>query len=164
MGFDVLLEEALQRRQEVYDEYLTPICFNTNTLHCDVRIVKSFTRNKKRGSVVKVFMEVPVAYEGHKHMFIPLKYNKGYHGAIDDYNSTKSNNHIYCNIVINSNQTVNVNIASTKTVAHRAPTNSDKVIGIDVNTNGDLLVMSNGSHIKHKNSRIVGTLSDLFKK
>ena len=168
-GFDELLKEAIEHRNKVFEEYITPCMFSSNTLHIDSRIYNMFTYNKKKKSCVHAYAEISIPYESngiqHKTMIIPLKYNKAYHGKLEQYNSTKSNNHIYLTCCIDkSRRIVDFHISRKQSISHRAPTDNDIYTAFDVNTNGDKIVGSNDISIGHiKDDKIVSEISKLNK-
>ena len=168
-GFETLSQEALTHRKNIYDEYITPCIFVSNTLHFDSRIAETFFFNKKKKSCVVAYMKVAVPYESNgrinKHMIIPIKYNKHYHGDLGQYNATKENNHIYMVCCIDkSRRVVDFHISRKQLVAHRAPTDEDVHCAFDVNTEGDKIVGSMDISITHdKDKKLVEEISILNK-
>ena len=172
-GFEVLLSEALEHRKKVLDEYLNEVEYTSININVNARASAPFVKNDKRRSVVGLYLTLAIPYTDvngieHKHMIIPLLYNKEYHGDISLYNpSNPKNNNTYLNIVLDEyTKTIIVSKAIKEEVSHRAPTPNDVLVGADVNTVGDAIVGSNGTSIKHSDNdkKVISEIAKLIKK
>lgn len=172
-GFEVLLSEALEHRKKVFDEYLNEVEYTSINININARAITPFVKNDKRRSVVGLYLTLAIPYTDvngieHKHMIIPLLYNKEYHGDISLYNPSNSkNNNTYLNIVLDEyTKTIIVSEAIKEEVSHRAPTPNDVLVGADVNTVGDAIVGSNGTSIKHSDNdkKVISKIAKLIKK
>ena len=173
-GFEVLLSEALEHRNKVLDEYLNEVEYTSININVSARASAPFVKNDKRKSVVGLYLTLAIPYTDvngieHKHMIIPLLYNKEYHGDISLYNPInpeKSRNTIL-NIVLDEyTKTIIVSKAIKEEVSHRTPTQNDVLVGADVNTVGDAIVGSNGTRIKHSDNdkKVISKIAKLIKK
>lgn len=169
-GFDVLLKEALEHRQKVFDEYLVPCVFESPTFFVDSRITETFIYNKKKGSNIRAFIKLAIPYTDdkgiqHKHMLIPIKVNDKYHGDITRFNTTASNNHIYLTISkTRYTNVVNIFVGEKRDVSHRTPTDEDIYAGFDVNTNGYKINGTGDIHIGHEgDDKIISKIAELNK-
>lgn len=173
-GFEVLLSEALEHRNKVFDEYLNEVEYTSININVSARASVPFVKNDKRRSVVGLYLTLAIPYTDvngieHEHMTIPLLYNKEYHGDISLYNPInpeKSRNTIL-NIVLDEyTKTIIVSKAIKEKVSHRAPTPNDVLVGADVNTIGDAIVGSNGTNIKRSDNdkKVISKIAKLTKK
>ena len=173
-GFEVLLSEALEHRKKVFDEYLNEVEYTSININVSARASAPFVKNNKRKSVVGLYLTLAIPYTDvngieHKHMIIPLLYNKEYHGDISLYNpiNPKKSKNTILNIVLDEyTKTIIVSKAIKEEVSHRAPTQNDVLVGADVNTVGDAIVGSNGTRIKHSDNdkKVISEIAKLIKK
>ena len=173
-GFEVLLSEALEHRKKVFDEYLNEVEYTSININVSARASAPFVKNDKRKSVVGLYLTLAIPYTDvngieHKHMIIPLLYNKEYHGDISLYNpiNPKKSKNTILNIVLDEyTKTIIVSKAIKEEVSHRAPTQNDVLVGADVNTVGDAIVGSNGTSIKHSDNdkKVISKIAKLIKK
>ena len=173
-GFEVLLSEALEHRKKVFDEYLNEVEYTSININVSARAYAPFVKINKRRSVVGLYLTLAIPYTDvngieHKHMIIPLLYNKEYHGNISLYNpiNPKKSKNTILNIVLDEyTKTIIVSKAIKEEVSHRAPTPNDVLVGADVNTVGDAIVGSNGTSIKHSDNdkKVISKIAKLIKK
>ena len=173
-GFEVLLSEALEHRNKVLDEYLNEVEYTSININVSARASAPFVKNDKRRSVVGLYLTLAIPYTDvngieHKHMIIPLLYNKEYHGDISLYNpiNPEKSRHTILNIVLDEyTKTIIVSKAIEEEVSHREPTQNDVLVGADVNTVGDAIVGSNGTRIKHSDNdkKVISKIAKLIKK
>ena len=173
-GFEVLLSEALEHRKKVFDEYLNEVEYTSININVSARASAPFFKNDKRRSVVGLYLTLAIPYTDvngieHKHMIIPLLYNKEYHGDISLYNpiNPKKSKNTILNIVLDEyTKTIIVSKVIKEEVSHREPTQNDVLVGADVNTVGDAIVGSNGTRIKHSDNdkKVISKIAKLIKK
>ena len=169
-GFDVLLKEALEHRQKVFNEYLVSCTFESATFFVDSRITETFIYNKKKSSKIKAFIKLVLPYTDnkgvqHKYMLIPIKINDKYHGDLTRFNTTLSNNHIYLTISqTRYKNVVNIFVGEIRDISHRTPTDEDIYAGFDVNTNGCKINGTGNIHISHEgDDEIISKIAELNK-
>lgn len=168
-GFDELYKQALEHRKEVFEKYLKAPIYESINFKFDSRVLKTFIYNDNKKSKVKAYAVLSIPYVDKdgvlkKEMYIPLKLNKRYHGKLEYYYKQTKNNHLYITIVIKDDNRIAIHTTKKRIDNYRIPTENDKYAGVDVNTNGDLIVMSNNIHITHNDDKIISKISKLTEK
>ena len=92
-------EIARSRHERVMKHYTEPIRFNTlnfrarskvqNFLDKNRNSVKNFNK-KQHNSVINAFFDLGGILPGRKHLYIPVKHSKSYHGSLVDYRKTNA--------------------------------------------------------------------------
>ena len=138
-SFDRLFELALRKRNRVIKQYSEhPIVFNSLTFGGRCRKTRIIDYNKKFGSVINSF--VSLSGIGRKSFDIPVKFNKDWHGSMNDY--CKSNPDYEYVLTFNEKyHQVNINLC--KDGERYIPEAGDNVVGIDVNCKYNLFSLSN---------------------
>lgn len=141
-GFDRLMSLALQRRDYIIRRYNKPIEFKSLTFSGRSRKKLIVDYNKNYNSKINAF--VSLSFPTRKTMDIPVKFSKDYHGLISEY-VNKSNDYEYVMCFDEKRRKVKVNIVKNGERIIPVVTESDKIVGIDVNVKHNLFSLSNGT-------------------
>ncbi len=138
-GFDRLMELALRKRNRIIKRYSEhPIEFRSLSFGGRCRKTRIIDYNKKFGSVINSF--VSLSGIGRKSFVIPVKFNKDWHGSMND--NCKSNPDYEYVLTFNEKRhQVNINLC--KDGERYIPDAGDNVVGIDVNCKHNLFSLSN---------------------
>lgn len=138
-GFERLLDIALRKRNRIIKHYaICPIEFKSLSFGGRCRKIKIIDYNKRFGSVINSF--VSLSGIGRKSFDIPIKFNKEWHGSMNDY--YKSNpDYEYILTFNEKHHQVNINLC--KDGQRYIPYASNNVVGIDVNCKHNLFSLSN---------------------
>jgi transposase len=138
-GFERLYNLALSKRKRVvkcYSEY--PIEFKSLTFSGRCRKTRIIDYNSKFGSVINSF--VSLSGIGRKSFDVPVTFNKGWHGNMNDYR--KKNPDYEYTIAFNEKEN-QVNIHLCKDGERYIPQVNGNTVGIDVNCKHNLFSLSN---------------------
>lgn len=140
-GFKRLYNLALAKRKRVIKHYSEhPIEFKSLSFSGRSRRKKIIDYNSRFGSVVNSF--VCLSWSDRKSYYIPVVFNKDWHGSIKEYR--KSNNDYEYTITFNEKKH-QVNIALYLNANRFVPEAHGNVIGIDVNCKHNLFSLSDGT-------------------
>lgn len=138
-GFDRLYNLALNKRDRIIKKYSEkPIEFKTLTFSGRCRKTKIIDYNKHFGSVINSF--ISLSNLNRKSFDIPIKFNKEWHGNMNDYRKN-TNDYEYTLTFDEKNKQVKVHIC--KDEERYIPQAGDNIVGIDVNCKHNLLSLSN---------------------
>ena len=138
-GFERLYNLALSKRKRIikhYSEY--PIEFKSLTLSGRCRKKSIIDYNHRFGSVINSF--ISLSGLGRKSFDIPVSFNKGWHGKMNDY---KKNHSDYEYTITFNEKKHQVSIHLCKYGERYIPQVNGKTIGIDVNCKHNLFSLSN---------------------
>ncbi len=137
-GFERLYKLALSKRKRIIECYsVHPIEFKSLSFGGRSRKKRIVEFNKRFGSKINSF--ISLSGFNRKSFDIPVKYHKGYHGNMRDYQKS-SNNHDYVITFDERNHQVKVNIC--KGGERHIPEPNGKTVGIDVNCKHNLFSLS----------------------
>ena len=142
-GFDRLYNLALSKRNRIIKHYSKyPVEFKSLSFSGRSRKVDIISYNGNYNSVINSF--ISLSGLNRKSFDIPIKFNKHYHGNINDYHK-KSNTYNYTITFNEKDKQVNVHIC--KYGKRYIPTvdENSASIGIDVNVKHNLFSLSDGS-------------------
>ena len=138
-GFERLLELALRKRNRVIKRYSEhSIEFKSLSFGGRCRKTRIIDYNKKFGSVNNSF--VSLSGIGRKSFDIPVKFNKDWHGSMNEYRK-KTNDYEYVLTFNEKRHQVNINLC--KDGKRYIPEAGDNIVGIDVNCKHNLFSLSN---------------------
>ena len=138
-GFERLYSLALSKRKRIlkhYSEY--PIVFKSLAFRGRCRKTRIIDYNRRFDSVINSF--VSLSGVGRKTFDIPVVFNKGWHGNMEDYR--KKNPDYEYTITFNEKEH-QVNIHLCKDGERYIPQVNGETIGIDVNCKHNLFSLSN---------------------
>ncbi len=139
-GFDRLYKLALDRRNRIIKHYSEkPIEFKSLTFSGRSRKTKIIDYNSRFSSIINSF--VSLSGFGRKSMDIPVKFNKNYHGRMQDY---FKNNPDYEYTLTFNEKSKQVIIHLCKDGERYIPRAENNIVGIDVNCKHNLFSLSNG--------------------
>ena len=137
-GFERLYNLALSKRKRIIKHYSEhPIEFKSLTFNGRSRKKRIIDYNHRFGSVINSF--VSLSGFSRKSFYIPVSFNKGWHGNIKDY--VKSNSTYIYTLTFNEKKH-QVNIHLYKDGERYIPQVNGKTIGIDVNCKHNLFSLS----------------------
>lgn len=137
-GFERLYNLALSKRKRIvkhYSDYL--IEFKSLTFSGRCRKTKIIDYNHRFGSVINSF--ISLSGIGRKSFYIPIKFNKGWHGNMNDY---KKKNPDYEYTITFNEKEHQVNIHLCKDGERYIPQVNGSTVGIDVNCKHNLFSLS----------------------
>jgi len=138
-GFDRLYTLALSRRERTYKKYAEhPIEFKSLTFRGRSRKKLIIDYNSRFGSVINAF--VSLSSLGRKSFDIPVKFNKDYHGSIQDYEKANPD---YEYVVVFNERKKQVAVILTKKQDRYIPEAGNNIVGIDVNVKHNMFTLSN---------------------
>lgn len=142
-GFDRLLRLATQKRDRMIRYYSRkPIEFKSLTFRGRSRKKLIVDYNSHYNSKINAF--VSLSWEGRKSMDIPVKYALGYHGRMSEYRKLNPD-YEYCLTFDERHKQVKINICKDGSRYIPSVTDTDNVIGIDVNVKHNLFTLSDGT-------------------
>ena len=141
-GFDRLMKLALSLRGRILKRYAKPIEFKSLTFAGRSRKKRIVAYNKNYNSDINAF--VSLSFPTRKSMDIPVKFSKGYHGAMGDY-AKKSNDYEYVVCFDERKHQVKVNLVKDGERFIPTVTDTDNLVGIDVNVKHNLFSVSDGT-------------------
>ena len=137
-GFERLYSLALSKRKRIIQHYFKyPIEFKSLTFSGRCRKTKIIDYNSRFGSVINSF--VSLSGIGRKSFDVPVTFNKGWHGNINDYR--KKNPDYEYTLTFNEKRH-QVNIHLCKDGERYIPQVNGKTVGIDVNCKHNLFSLS----------------------
>ena len=137
-GFERLYNLALSKRKRIVKHYSeSPIVFKSLTFSGRCRKTRIIDYNHRFGSVINSF--VSLSGIGRKSFDIPVTFNKGWHGNMNDY---KKNNPDYEYTITFNEKEHQVNIHLCKDGERYIPKAKGNTIGIDVNCKHNLFSLS----------------------
>ena len=140
-GFERLYKLALSKRERTFNYYASkPIEFKSLTFRGRSRKQQIVAYNKTYGSVINAFVSLS-GFE-RKSFDIPVKFNKDYHGSMNDYE--KENPDYEYTIVFNERKK-QVSVILTKKDDRYFPDAGDNIVGIDVNVKHNMFTLSDGT-------------------
>lgn len=142
-GFERLLTLALARRKRVinhYSEY--PVEFKSLSFSGRCRKKRIIDYNSKFGSVINSF--VSLSGIGRKSFDIPVVFNKGWHGNMDDYRK-KNNDYEYTITFDEKNHQVKIHLCIDSKRYTPEVDELSNIVGIDVNVKHNLFSLSDGT-------------------
>lgn len=138
-GFDRLYRLSLSKRERTIGRYAEyPIEFKSLSFRGRSRKKKIIEYNSNYGSKINSF--ISLSGINRKSFHIPIKFNKEYHGRMQDYYK-KNPDYIY-NLTFNE-RSKQVKIHLCKDGERYIPDAGDSLIGIDVNCKHNLFSLSN---------------------
>lgn len=138
-GFDRLYNLAVSKRNRIIKIYSeNPIKFKSLTFSGRCRKKKIIDYNKRFGSVINSF--VSLSGLGRKSFDIPIKFNKDWHGNMNDFVKS-TNDYEYTLTFDEKNKQIKIHIC--KDGERYIPQAGNNIIGIDVNCKHNLLSLSN---------------------
>ena len=140
-GFERLYDLALSKRQRIikhYSEY--PIEFKSLTFSGRSRKKYIIDYNKRFGSVINSF--ISLSGFGRKSFYIPVTFNKTYHGNMKDYRK-ENNDYVYTITFNEKHKQVKVHLC--KDDERYIPQAGNNIIGIDVNCKHNLFSLSDNT-------------------
>ena len=159
-GFDRLMDIALRKRERIIKRYNKPIKFKKLTFRGRSRKKLIVDYNKNYNSCINAF--ISLSWEGRKSMDIPVKFAKDYHGKMKDY-AKKTNDYEYCLTFNEKEKQIRVNICKSGERYIPSVTESDSVVGIDVNVKHNLFTLSNGKTYDY-NRKLVNDYAKLCRR
>ena len=141
-GFERLMKLALSLRGRILKRYAKPIEFKSLTFSGRSRKKRIVAYNKNYNSDINAF--ISLSFPTRKSMDIPVKFSKGYHGAMSDY-AKKSNDYEYVVSFDEWRKQVKVNLVKDGERYIPTVTDNDKTVGIDVNVKHNLFSLSDGT-------------------
>ena len=142
-GFERLFNLALSKRNRIIKHYQKKIIeFKSLSFRGRCRKSDIISYNKNYNSIINSF--VSLSGLNRKSFYIPIKFNKDYHGNMKDYHK-KTNDYEYTITFNEKDKQVNVHIC--KDGKRYIPTidNNSNIVGIDVNVKHNLFSLSDGS-------------------
>ena len=137
-GFERLLNIALSKRNRVVKHYSErPIEFKSLTFSGRCRKTRIIDYNSRFGSVINSF--VSLSGIGRKSFDVPVTFNKGWHGNMNDYRK-KSPDYEYTITFNEKKHQINIHIC--KDGERYIPQANGNTIGIDVNCKHNLFSLS----------------------
>lgn len=138
-GFDRLLNLALMKRERILKKYIQkPIVFQSLTFSGRSRKSDLITYNKKFGSKINAFINL--SGFNTKSFYIPVKYNKSWHGSLHNYHKTNAD---YEYTLVFKENTKQIKIYIGISGERYIPQAGSQTIGIDVNCKHNLFSLSN---------------------
>ena len=138
-GFERIYALALDKRKRIIEHYSeTPIEFKSLTFSGRCRKKKIIDYNKHYNSKLKSF--ISLSGLGRVSFDVPVKFNKGWHGNIKEYENGGYN---YEYILTFDESWHQINIHICKEGKRFIPHAHGKVVGIDVNCKHNLFSLSN---------------------
>ncbi len=141
-GFERLMKLASSLRRRILKRYAKPIEFKSLTFAGRSRKKRIVAYNKNYNSEINAF--ISLSFPTRKSMDIPVKFSKGYHGAMSDY-AKKSNDYEYVVSFDEWHKQVKVNLVKDGERYIPDITDTDKTVGIDVNVKHNLFSVSDGT-------------------
>ena len=136
-GFERLYALALSKRKRIIDKYANnPIEFKSLTFSGRCRKKRIIDYNHRFGSVITF---ISLSGFSRKSFDIPISFNKGWHGNMNDY---RKSNPDYVYTLTFDEKKHQVNIHLCKDGERYIPEPNGKTIGIDVNCKHNLLSLS----------------------
>ena len=142
-GLSRLLNLALSKRNRIIKHYQEKVIeFKSLTFSGRCRKSDIISYNKNYNSIINSF--VSLSGLNRKSFYIPIKFNKDYHGNMKDYHK-KTNDYEYTITFNEKDKQVNIHIC--KDGKRYIPTidENSNCIGIDVNVKHNLFSLSDGS-------------------
>ena len=141
-GFERLFSLALSKRNRIIKHYQKKIIeFNSLTFSGRCRKIDIISYNKNYNSIINSF--VSLSGLNRKSFYIPIKFNKDYHGNMKDFHDEKRS---YEYTITFNEKDKQVNVHICKDGKRYIPTvnENSNCIGIDVNVKHNLFSLSNG--------------------
>ena len=141
--FRRLMTLAIQRRERFLRRYFAkPIEFKSLTFSGRSRKKVILGENKNRGSVIRAFINL--SWEGRESLDVPVKYASDYHGRFEEYEK-KTNDYEYVVTFNQKHRRVSFNLVKDGMRYLPKVTDTDTVVGIDVNVKHNLFTLSDGT-------------------